>query len=185
MFWVIFYFCVFVGPLLGVLSPAFLVWGEPPQLSVILWSEVCYCIFYIYLLLDFKRSVVSPILLVSSISLHWSLRKVFLSLLAILWNSVFKCVYLSFFPGGSAGKESTCNVGDMGSIPVLGRSPREGNGYPIPFWPGEFHELYSLWGCKESDMTEQLSLSLSIGGVVMALLTFLWFVSYSYNWRKW
>ena len=27
------------------------------------------------------------------------------------------------FPGGSAGKESTCNVGDLGSIPVLGRSP--------------------------------------------------------------
>ena len=33
-----------------------------------------------------------------SISLHWSLRKTFLSLLAILWNSAFKCVYLSFSP---------------------------------------------------------------------------------------
>ena len=32
------------------------------------------------------------------------------------------------FPGGSAGKESTCNVGDLGLVPVLGRSP-EGNGY--------------------------------------------------------
>ena len=30
------------------------------------------------------------------------------------------------FPGGSAGKESTCNVGDLGSIPGLGRSPGEG-----------------------------------------------------------
>ena len=30
------------------------------------------------------------------------------------------------FPCGSAGKESTCNVGDLGSIPGLGRSPREG-----------------------------------------------------------
>ena len=30
---------------------------------------------------------------------------------------------------------------------------------PIPvFWPGEFHGLYSLWDCKESGMTEQLSL---------------------------
>ena len=29
------------------------------------------------------------------------------------------------------------------------------------FWPGEFHGLYSPWGHKESDMTEQLSLSLS------------------------
>ena len=33
---------------------------------------------------------------------------------------------------------------------------------PTPvFWPGEFHGLYSPWGCKESDMTERLSLSLS------------------------
>ena len=33
------------------------------------------------------------------------------------------------FPGGSAGKESTCNAGDLGSIPGLGRSPGEGKGY--------------------------------------------------------
>ena len=39
-----------------------------------------------------------PILLFSSISLHWSQRKAFLSLLAILWNSAFKWVYLSFSP---------------------------------------------------------------------------------------
>ena len=37
------------------------------------------------------------------------------------------------FPGGSAGKESTCNVGDLGSIPGSGRSPREGNGYPLQY----------------------------------------------------
>ena len=34
------------------------------------------------------------------------------------------------FPCGSAGKESTGNVGDLGSIPGLGRSPGEGKGYP-------------------------------------------------------
>ena len=33
--------------------------------------------------------------------------------------------------GGSAGKESTCNVGDLGLIPGLGRSRGEGNGYPL------------------------------------------------------
>ena len=32
------------------------------------------------------------------------------------------------FPGGSDGKESVCNVGDMGSVPELGRSLGEGNG---------------------------------------------------------
>ena len=44
------------------------------------------------------RSLVSPILLFTSISLLWSLRKAFLSLLAILWNFAFKWVYLSFSP---------------------------------------------------------------------------------------
>ena len=37
------------------------------------------------------------------------------------------------FPSGSAGKESVCNVGDLGLIPGLGRSPREGNGYPLQY----------------------------------------------------
>ena len=49
-------------------------------------------------LIFLKRSLVFPILLLSSISLHWSLRKVFLSLLAILWSSQFRWVYLSFSP---------------------------------------------------------------------------------------
>ena len=35
------------------------------------------------------------------------------------------------FPCGSAGKESTYNAGDLGSIPGLGRSPGEGKGYPL------------------------------------------------------
>ena len=37
------------------------------------------------------------------------------------------------FPGGSAGKESACNEGDLGSIPGLGRSPGEGNRYPFQY----------------------------------------------------
>ena len=45
-----------------------------------------------------KRFLVFPILLFSSISLHWSPRKAFLSLLSILWNSPFKWVNLSFSP---------------------------------------------------------------------------------------
>ena len=49
-------------------------------------------------LIFLRRSLVFPIQLFSSISLHWSLRKAFLSLLAILWNSAFKWVYLSFSP---------------------------------------------------------------------------------------
>ena len=41
------------------------------------------------------------------------------------------------FPCGSAGKESTCNVGDLGLIPGLGRSPGEGKGYPLLYLSGD------------------------------------------------
>ena len=37
------------------------------------------------------------------------------------------------FPGSSDGKESTCNAGDLGSIPGLGKSPGEGNSYPLQY----------------------------------------------------
>ena len=68
------------------------------------------------------------------------------------------------FPGSFAGKESACNVGDLSSIPGLGRSPGEGKGYPLQYYGLEnsMHGLCSPWSCKESDMTEQLSLSLSL-----------------------
>ena len=41
-------------------------------------------------------------------------------------------VYMGF-PGGSDGKESACNVGDLGSVPGLGRSPGEGKVYPLQY----------------------------------------------------
>jgi len=37
------------------------------------------------------------------------------------------------FPGGSADEESACNVGNLGSVPGLGRSPGEWNGYPLQY----------------------------------------------------
>ena len=61
-----------------------------------------------------------------------------------------------------ADKESACNVGDLGLIPGLGRSLGEEKGYTITpvFWLGEFHGLSNPWVHKESDTTEQPSLSL-------------------------
>ena len=47
--------------------------------------------------------------------------------LKILFSS--QALFFNSFPGSSAAKESTCNAGDLGSIPGLGRSPGEGNGY--------------------------------------------------------
>ena len=67
------------------------------------------------------------------------------------------------FPDGSDGKESSCNVGDLGSIPGLGRSPGGGRGNPFQYSclenPHGQRSLvdYRLWGPKESDMTERLS----------------------------
>ena len=63
------------------------------------------------------------------------------------------------FPGGSAGKESTCNAGDMGSIPGLGRSSGKGNGYPLQYSGLENSMDCIVHGVTESDTTEWLSLS--------------------------
>ena len=61
------------------------------------------------------------------------------------------------FPCGSAGKESACNWGDLGSIPGLGRSG-EGKGYPLQYSGLENSPMSCPWGHKELDTTEQLSL---------------------------
>ena len=64
------------------------------------------------------------------------------------------------FPGGSDGKESACNTGDLGSIPGKGRFPWRKAWQPTPvFLTGEAHGQrslsgYSPWGCKASDTTE-------------------------------
>ena len=68
------------------------------------------------------------------------------------------------FPGGSEGKQSTCDAGDLGSIPGLGRSPGGVHGNPLQFSslenPHGQRSLagYSPWDHQESDTTEQLSI---------------------------
>ena len=44
------------------------------------------------------------------------------------------------FPGGTDGKESACNAGDLGSVPGWGRSPGEGKGYPLR-WESSYKAL--------------------------------------------
>ena len=67
------------------------------------------------------------------------------------------------FSGGSDGKESSCNVEDLGLIPGLGRSPRDGNGNPLQYsglensmdrgvWRATIHGV--AWGHKELETTE-------------------------------
>ena len=69
-------------------------------------------------------------------------------------------VSLLGFSGGSDGKESACNAGDLGWIPGLGKSPVGGHGNPLQYSclgnPHGQRSLagYSPWGCKELDTTE-------------------------------
>ena len=63
---------------------------------------------------------------------------------------------ISGFPGGSDSKESTCSAGEQGSIPVLGKSPGKGTGYPIQYsclensmdrgaWQSTVHRVAKSW----------------------------------------
>ena len=68
------------------------------------------------------------------------------------------------FPGGSDGKESTCNTGDADSTPGWGRSPDEGNGNPLQYSCSRIRGQrsltgYSPWGRKGSGTTERLTLT--------------------------
>ena len=63
------------------------------------------------------------------------------------------------FPGGSAVKNLPASVGDPGLIPGLGRSPGEGNGYPLQYSGLKNSTDRGAWqatglGSKELDMTE-------------------------------
>ena len=61
------------------------------------------------------------------------------------------------FPGSSAGKEHTCNAGDLGSIPGLRRSPGGGHGKALQCSCLENSmDWRNPWGFKELDITEQL-----------------------------
>ena len=64
-------------------------------------------------------------------------------------------IYMGF-PGSSDGKESSCNAGDLGSIPGLGRSPGERNGIPVQYsflenslkrgaWQAKVHGVAKRW----------------------------------------
>ena len=83
--------------------------------------------------------------------------------------------FLFIFPGSSDSKESTCNAGDLGLIPGLGGSPGGGHGNPLQYSclenPHGQRSLvgYSPWGCKESDMTKQLSVELYTSAIMPQL----------------
>ena len=60
----------------------------------------------------------------------WPRRKqwIWVHIIFLIWKMKIIIIHASLYPGGSAGKESTCNAGDLGLMPGLGRSPGKGNG---------------------------------------------------------
>ena len=63
------------------------------------------------------------------------------------------------FPGSSAGKESSCNTGDSGLIPGLGRSPGEGKGYPLQYsWASLVAQMVKNLPTKQETWVQSLDL---------------------------
>ena len=62
--------------------------------------------------------------------------------------------YLKGFPRASGSKESPCSGGDLGSVPALGRSPREGNGYPLQCSCLENSMDRGAWGATALGVTK-------------------------------
>ena len=88
---------------------------------------------------------------------------VFNNIYLFLLLSFFSLIFCEILPGGSVSEEYACNVGDLGLILGLGRSPGEGDGKPLQYSCLENPhghrglEGCSPWGCRESEMTERLS----------------------------
>ena len=99
-------------------------------------------------------------------SSRWFLKKIDVR----VYIDGYMCVYVYihiyiYIYGGSDGKDSACNAGDLGLIPGSGRSPGEGKGYPLQYYclenpmDREAWQAGSVHGVTELEVTEQLTLS--------------------------
>ena len=79
------------------------------------------------------------------------------------------------FPCGSVGKEFTCNMGDLGSIPGLGRPPGEGRGYPLQYSALENSMYCIVYGvAKSQTLLSDFYLLILVIVHLFSLLPFLW-----------
>ena len=112
-----------------VAAPVYIPANSVPRFPFLHFANTCYLLSLITAVLIGVRYL---IMVLNCIFLRLVMMNIFscgfwLSL-CLPWDDVF-----SDLPCGSAGKESACNAGDLGSIPGLGRSPGEGKGYPLQY----------------------------------------------------
>ena len=130
--------------------------------------EISDTVLFLFLLFSLfcSASVISSILSYSSL-IHSSASVILSYWFSLVYFYLCYCVVQDFL-GGSNGKESVCNAGDLGSILGSGRSPGEGNDNQFQYsflenpmnrgaWQG-----YSPWSRKELDMTKWLTLFLHL-----------------------
>ena len=126
---------------------------------------------------DFHTSLITILICIPEIYIHiyiqWIHESILFSLSQLLpskassliwWRIIIVPAYMLYvymgLPGGSVVKNLPA-IGRPGFNPWVGKIPWRRERLPTPvFWPGEFHGLYSQWGHKESDTTEQISFSL-------------------------
>ena len=98
------------------------------------------------------------LLSITSVTLDWSQPSHKLSAPPGFKRRELHSTLLVGFPGGSAGRESACNVRELGLIPGLGRSPGEGKDYPLLE-----NSMDSPWDRELSDMTDDFSTLTLVG----------------------
>ena len=120
---------------------------------------------------------ISPILSAASICLEL-IKFIVFHFFKILFH-ISKIVIKSLckqIPGGSDGKESACNAGDLGSIPGSGRSPGEGKGYPVQYscqenpmdrgaWQATVHGVAKSWHHWSDWAHQQMPIFISIQSI--------------------
>ena len=82
--------------------------------------------------------------------LHYVLEMLLLLCISLGVVFAFLCIFVVTMVNGSAGKESACNVRDLGLIPGLGRSPGDGKGYPLQYSSLENSIDYIVHGVTQS-----------------------------------
>ena len=108
----------------------------PTYLLLSLFLLLCISLFVMY-----DASMFMPVIAIQNYSLPFihvanplfNHKKTWLLLCSAYIVIYSGLIYTEGFPGSSVGKESTCSVGDLGSIPELGRSPGEKKGYPLQY----------------------------------------------------